>query len=139
MIAIEFQKIDEERRLLYAPVFLPDQFDAQDDIVTPLEIEKAAHHFMMEYRHGKASLNDLHKKEVTDEQAYVVESYVIPEGNTIQLGEKNYTWGTWIIVVKVLDDGIWERVKTGELRGFSGGGTSKAYLVEAEESMVEAA
>lgn len=133
MIEIVFAKIDEERRIVYAPVLLPDKFDAQEDIVTPAEIERTAHDFMMDYRKGNSTLNDLHKRDVGDEAAYIVESYVVPEGNEIVLGEHTYPYGTWILGVKVLDDGIWGRVKTGELRGFSPGGTSKAYLVESQE------
>jgi DNA adenine methylase len=32
--------------------------------------------------------------------------------------------GTWLMAVRVLDDGLWEQVKTGGITGFSIGGSA---------------
>lgn len=129
-------KVDVEQRLVCGPVLIPGKYDAQDDIITPEEIAKAAHRFLANYNNG-SKLGDMHKS-FPDGKLELVESFVVPEGNTIVIGDHTYVYGTWLIVVKVLDDEIWDRVKDGRLNGFSIGGTARPYPVEAE-TLAEAA
>ena len=53
----------------------------------------------------------------------VLESYLAPTDFTI--GELAVRKGTWLLAVRVLSDELWERVKTGDLTGFSIGGSAR--------------
>ena len=130
-------KLDDEERLIAGPVLIPDTFDTQDDIATPLEIRKAAHRFLLRLNE-ETRMGIMHKS--FPDGVRLVESYVVPEGNTITLGADTYQPGTWLIVVKVLDDEIWSRVQEGELTAFSvGDGQATAYPVDDEAKAALAA
>lgn len=114
---VEFEvpiaKIDGELQKIYGVVLEPDMVDTQGDTMTAEEIEKAAETFMK-----SRVVGDKHQKiakgvELTD-------SYVC-QGAT-KIGNKTVKKGTWIIGVKVLDHGLWSRIKDGEYTGFSVGG-----------------
>jgi hypothetical protein len=56
-------------------------------------------------------------------QVKVLESYLAPTDFTI--GELAVRKGTWLLAVRVLSDELWERVKSGDLTGFSIGGSAR--------------
>jgi DNA adenine methylase len=56
-------------------------------------------------------------------QVKVLESYLVPTDFTI--GELAVRKGTWLLAVRVLSDELWERVKSGDLTGFSIGGSAR--------------
>lgn len=107
-------KADEEKRLVYGIVLEPDFKDAQGDVITSPEIEKAAHKFIMEGR----EIGDRHTYQA---DAKVAESYIAPVD--FRMGGQDVKKGTWIIAVKVYDDAIWQKIKAGEYTGFSIGAT----------------
>ena len=53
----------------------------------------------------------------------MLESYLAPTDFTI--GELAVRKGTWLLAVRVLSDELWERVKSGDLTGFSIGGSAR--------------
>jgi DNA adenine methylase len=53
----------------------------------------------------------------------ILECYITPVEFTI--GEVHVKKGTWIMAVRVIDDALWESVKTGDLTGFSIGGSAR--------------
>lgn len=107
---IEIAKIDEESRLVKGIVYKPEEADAHGDWMTREEIRKAAYNFMKEARTGQ--IDTKHDCEKVD--AYVCESYIAkvddPEG---------YIDGSWVIVVKIEDDDVWQDVLDGNYGGFS--------------------
>jgi len=58
-----------------------------------------------------------------NDQVKVLESYLAPTDFTI--GELTVRKGTWLLAVRVLSDELWDRVKTGDLTGFSIGGSAR--------------
>ena len=116
--------VDMERRMLYGPVLIPDmeilRVDQQGEeylIEFPKEtIVMAAQEFMKSGHQSDHTIEHASKiKGMT-----VVESW-IKEGEadkSVHLG-MNYPDGTWFVGVKVDNDDILEKVKIGEVRGFS--------------------
>lgn len=109
-------KTNVERYVL-GIVLEPERVDAQKDIYSVAEVRDAAHRFMEEYR----NLGLMHR-EILGEHVKILESYLAPsefttDGTTIKKG-------TWLLAVRVTDDKLWEQIKTGELTGFSIGGSA---------------
>lgn len=118
---VPIAKIDGELQKIYGVVLEPDMVDTQGDTMTAEEIEKAAETFMK-----SRVVGDKHRKiakgvELTD-------SYVC-QGPT-KIGNKTVKKGTWIIGVKVLDHGLWTKIKGGEYTGFSVGGRGNRVKME---------
>ena len=64
----------------------------------------------------------MHQLRVND-QVKVLESYLAP--TDFQIGEVVVPRGTWLLAVRVLSDELWQRVRNGELTGFSIGGSAR--------------
>jgi len=108
-------KQDEEKREVTGIVLQPDVVDAQGDIISAEEIEQAAHDWLMNSR----VIGDSHRKEA---QAQVVESWIAP--SSLEIDGQDIPKGAWLMTVKVLDDRMWEAVKSGDYGGFSIGGSA---------------
>jgi len=100
-----------ERQIVYGVVMEPNENDTDFNWTTADEIEKAAHHFMENYR----MIDTNHSREEID--AVPVESWVTPEDTV--LGGKPVKAGSWVMGVHVADPVQWEKVKAGEYTGFS--------------------
>jgi hypothetical protein len=61
--------------------------------------------------HGRRFLNG-----VTVVESWIVED---PERDKQQVFGMNYPKGTWMIMMKVEEDSVWQKVKDGKLNGFS--------------------
>jgi len=108
---------DDERYVL-GVVLVPEQVDAQGDVYSQQEVRQAAHRFMEEF----GGIGLMHQLRVND-QVKVLESYLAPVD--FELGDVAVPKGTWLLAVRVLSDELWARVRTGELTGFSIGGTAR--------------
>ena len=112
------RKVDEEQRVVGGVVYEPDLEDAQGDMATAEEIEKAAYYFMETSQQIKV----MHQGRAIN--AKVIECFISPadfeiEGQTVRKG-------SWWMSVRVNDDEAWEAVKSGEITGFSMGGVAQA-------------
>lgn len=116
---VALRKLDSAKRLVYGVVLVPEVEDAQGDIVSAEEIEKAAHNYLRAFR----VVGDSHEVAA---DAEVVESYVAPVD--ISLGGQTIEKGSWVMAVKVNDEKMWEAVQKDEYTGFSIGG--EAYRDE---------
>lgn len=106
---------DEEQKA-WAPVLIPNETDKQGDVIPPEAIEKAAHGFLAEARNVDTD-HDLLEGKGTP-----IESWTLKEETTFTLPDgsesREYPKGTWMMGVEFIDK-AWERVKSGELTGFS--------------------
>jgi len=107
-------KADQERRLVYGVIAESGMVDAQGDVMSGLTIEDMAHDFMMKFRR----FDERHNWRQVE--AWPVESWVFREDAT--LFGQIIKAVSWVVGVKVFDDGIWRRVRSGEYRAFSIGG-----------------
>jgi DNA adenine methylase len=108
---------DDERYVL-GVVLVPERVDAQGDVYSHEEVRQAAHRFMEEF----GGLGLMHQLRVND-QVKVLESYLAPVD--LQVGDVAVPKGTWLLAVRVQSDELWERVRAGELTGFSIGGSAR--------------
>ncbi|HMA93892.1 MAG TPA: XkdF-like putative serine protease domain-containing protein [Polyangiaceae bacterium] len=107
-----------DERYVLGIVLEPEVVDAQGDIYSAEEIRQAAHRFMEEF----GGLGLMHRMRVND-QVKVLETYLAP--TDLALGDVSVQKGTWLFAVRVLSDVLWERVKSGDLTGFSIGGSAR--------------
>lgn len=107
-------KADEERRLVYGVIAQSDMVDAQGDVMSARTIEDMAHDFMIRSR----KFDERHNwKQVA---AALVDSWVFREDTTL-FGQLIKAV-SWVIGVKVFDDVIWQKIKSGVYKAFSIGG-----------------
>lgn len=107
-----------DERFVLGIVLEPEVVDAQGDIYSAAEIRGAAHRFMEDF----GGLGLMHERRVNG-QVKVLESYLAPAD--LSLGDQLVKKGTWLLAVRILDDSLWERVRGGELTGFSIGGSAR--------------
>ena len=107
-----------DERYVLGIVLEPEVVDAQGDIYSAQEIRQAAHRFMEDF----GGLGLMHRMRVND-QVKILETYLAPTDLT--LGEASIRKGTWLFAVHVLSDVLWERVRSGDLTGFSIGGSAR--------------
>jgi hypothetical protein len=140
----EIVKQDNDERLVFGPVLIPENVDLQEDIISPEEIKYAAHNYMIKL----AFMNDVEFLEELglskrsergfmhnefNRKIAVVETFLAPAElrmKNMKGEEKVFPKGTWLMTMKVFDDEAWSLVKSGRIKGFSIGGRS---MVREEE------
>ncbi len=116
---MQILKIDPEQRIAYgwasvvtengAPVI-----DRQGDIIDPQELSRAASQFMRKSRSAK----QMHAGPPVGE---VLHSLPLTDDLAKSLGLDSARQG-WIVGIRVNDDSVWQKVKSGQLGAFSIGG-----------------
>lgn len=122
---IELKEVDNEKRILMGAALVPNKqiyrrvkdkefyiFFSEDTI------RKASELFLMRSNQNNATLE--HEKKMLEGMS-VVESWIIEDEKTdkSRLYNFNLPKGTWMISMKVNNDEVWEKVKAGEVKGFS--------------------
>jgi hypothetical protein len=107
---VRIKKVDEDRRIVYGEVYAPMQLDSHGEFMLAEDIETMAHRFL--------TLDNLAAKIDTNHDnvpngSYPIESFIAREG------DPDYTPGAWVLGVKITDDLVWGKVKSGELNGYS--------------------
>jgi hypothetical protein len=106
-----------EERYVLGIVLVPETVDSQGDIYSHEEVRKAAH----EYMETAGNLGKQHTEIVTG-KLKILETYLAPADFTMD--EESVTKGTWLMGIRVVDDGLWDDVKKGAFSGFSIGGAA---------------
>lgn len=119
-----FKKLDEDKQIVFAEVYAPDVVDSQGDYMGRAEIEKMAWRFMA---HGRVTKVDTNH-DLNDNGSIVIESFIA------RPNDPDYIDGSWVVGVHIPDAGLWEKVKKGELNGFSmyGGSARREKTLEIE-------
>lgn len=104
------KKIDAEKQIVFGEVYKPSVLDTHGDFITAEDIEIMAHRFMQLSSMKQAI--DTNHDEVSN-GSYPVESFIA------RAGDPDYTEGAWVLGVKVVDKDIWDKIKKGELNGYS--------------------
>lgn len=112
-------KVDEEEHMVYGVVMEPDTEDTQGDFASSGEIMKAAHNYLEQ----KQKLGFMHRIFGFGQKLRIMESYIAPAD--FELEGEVVKKGSWVMAVRVLVDELWQKVKSGEITGFSIGGTGK--------------
>lgn len=122
---VKLSAINEDRRMLYGPLLIPDQLiyrvdpDTQEEYYAQYEqkvIEQTAHLYLKKNQHHNATL--MH--EVPMLGLTVVESWLkeYESDKSVGLGF-DLPVGTWFVAMHVEDDKVWNEVKAGTFKGFS--------------------
>jgi hypothetical protein len=119
---MEILKINEEQRILYGWASVTTKggepvIDSHNDIIETATLERAVTQFMLNLRVAK----EMH---VGDKIGDVVHSLPLTAEIAKALGIASDQEG-WIVGMKIYDDAVWEKVKSGEYRAFSIGGKAK--------------
>jgi len=119
--------VDKPKQQIFARVLVADVADADDHIVSPEEVEKAAHRFMMNMVTGRvkgmgigANHSDFSKMD------YPIES-VFDSTGTIQavkgFPKEDCFKNSWVIGIQLCDDS-WQKVMSREIEAVSLGGSA---------------
>lgn len=110
----------EGQRLIYGIVLEvePNQGagDAHDETYDAETVRNAAHGYLLFHQ----NMTDSHGRFLSKQEASPVESFLAPidyqhNGTLVRAG-------SWVLVTKVFDDALWQRVASGELNAYSIGG-----------------
>ena len=137
---LTFAKVDEEKRMLISPALIPNKqifrYDPQTDTdyyvyFSKETVAQAAALYLKHNNHHKATYE--HSDRVSG--VLTVESW-IKEGE--QDKSKLYGFdlpiGTWFVKMKIENDELWSRIKSGELKGLS----IEGYFIDRMETMSKA-
>jgi hypothetical protein len=123
---IPILKTAEERYVLgvvLEPLKEMGMTDSQNDTYSAVEVRQACHKFMEDY--GTMGLQ--HQINVTG-RVKLIENTITRQDEVID--GQPVRAGTWLMGVRIVDDGLWKRVKDGSLTGFSIGGIAQRTPLE---------
>ena len=139
-------KVDEEKRMLVSPALIPDKqifrYDANTDsdyyvYFSKDTVRKASELYLKNNNHHKAT--EEHSERVSG--VLTVESWIIedPKNDKSTLYGFSLPKGTWMVKMKIENEDLWQKIKSGELRGLSIEGyfTSKFEQMQKKEPTTE--
>lgn len=100
----------EEQRLVGGEVYIPGVPDSDGEFMDAEGIRDMAYKFM---KNLKLKMIDVRHNNRNVEEACVVESFIARKGDT------DFIEGSWVVLVHVPDDNVWQQIKKGEINGFS--------------------
>jgi NADH dehydrogenase/NADH:ubiquinone oxidoreductase subunit G len=121
---IELKEVDAEKRILMGAALIPNkQIYRKNEkneeyyiYFSEETVRKASELFFMNSNQNNATLE--HKQKL--EGMSVVESWIVEGAHDKSMNYGfNFPKGTWVISMKVNNDEIWNKVKLGEVKGFS--------------------
>lgn len=136
---LTFAKVDEEKRMLVSPALIPNKqifrYDPNTDsdyyvYFSPETVRRASELYLKHNNHHKATYQ--HQDRVSG--VLTVESW-IKEGDMDK--SKLYGFdlpnGTWFVKMKIQNEDLWNKIKSGELKGLS----IEGYFTDKMEKMSE--
>ena len=122
---VELKEVDTEKRILMGAALIPNKqiYRKNKDkefyiYFSEDTVRKASELFLMRSNQNNATYE--HERKMLDGMS-VVESWIIEDEKTdkSRLYNFNLPKGTWMISMKVNNDEVWQKVKDGEVKGFS--------------------
>jgi phage head maturation protease len=122
---VELKEVDTEKRILMGAALIPNKqiYRRNKDkefyiYFSEDTVRKASELFLMRSNQNNATYE--HERKMLDGMS-VVESWIIEDEKTdkSRLYNFNLPKGTWMISMKVNNDDVWQKVKDGEVKGFS--------------------
>lgn len=111
-------KTDDDNHYVTGIVYEPLTEDAHGDFMSEDEVTKAAYWFA---KNGNGS--DLQHSFTAESGVTVVENWIAK--SDFKIGNESIKKGTWLITTEITDEAIWEKIKKGEITGYSMGGKGK--------------
>lgn len=133
---------DDEKRIVIGPAMVPDKKIFRKDakgnpyyVFFSAETIKMIAEKYMRFKYTDNNDTDHNGKAAKD--VYVIESWIKEDKNdkSNKYGYEDLPVGTWFVSMRVKNDNVWERVKNGELNGFSVSGYFEEVAAFAREEM----
>ena len=132
-------KVDEEKRMLISPALIPNKqiyrYDANTDTdyyvyFSKETVRQASELYLKHNNHHKATYE--HEDRVSG--VLTIESW-IKEGDKDKSTYYGFDLpiGSWFVKMKIENDELWERIKSGEIKGLS----IEGYFVDKMQSMAK--
>lgn len=142
----KFKSTDEEKRIVTGACMIPNQeilrLDAEGKpyfvFFTEDTVAKAQEVFA---KYGKTKATNFEHEDSTLEGATVIESWIVKDSKNDKSNALGFDVpiNTWMVSYKVDNDELWEKVKNGEVNGFSIEGVFSKNIIEmSEERTLEA-
>ena len=123
---LTFAKIDEEKRMIISPALIPNKqifrYDPNTDqdyyvYFSPKTVRQASELYLKHNNHHKAT--EEHKERVAG--VLTVESWIIQDSKMDKSALYGFSLpkGTWMVSMKIENDELWSKIKSGELKGLS--------------------
>jgi hypothetical protein len=122
---VELKEVDAEKRILMGAALIPNKqiYRKNKDkefyiYFSEDTVRKASELFLMRSNQNNATLE--HERKMLDGMS-VVESWIIEDEKQDKSAKYGFNLpkGTWMISMKVNNDDVWQKVKDGEVKGFS--------------------
>jgi hypothetical protein len=115
---------DEEQRIVFGPALIPDlpiKRTILDEVFyVSIDRENILHTAIKFQKDGIANKIDTNHDNQLLQGITIFESFLTDEKRVQAVkGFEELPVGTWFITAKVNNDQVWEKIKTGELNGFS--------------------
>jgi hypothetical protein len=114
--------VPDNKQIILGVVLEPDSTDSHKEYVSAEDIEREAHLWLARRR-----TRGLMHEEEANNRIEIYESYVALVD--FEIGDQLVKKGTWLLMLHVLDEEIWKKVKSGELTGLSIGGFARKESV----------
>ena len=119
-------KVDKDKREIISPALIPDKniyrFDADTNsdfyvYFSKNTVKKAAYLYLKNNNHHKATYQ--HEERVAG--VLTVESWIIEDSKKDKSALYGYNLpkGTWMVKMKIENDDLWSKVKSGDIKGLS--------------------
>jgi hypothetical protein len=123
---LTFAKVDEEKRMLISPALIPNKqifrYDPNTDsdyyvYFSPETVRQASELYLKNNNHHKATQE--HSERVSG--VLTVESWIIEDTKTDKSTLYGFSLpkGTWMVKMKIENEDLWQKIKSGELKGLS--------------------
>ena len=137
---LTFAKVDEDKKMLISPALIPDKQifrhnpNTQEDYYVYFSkdtVRKASELYLKNNNHHKATHE--HSERVSG--VLTVESWIIedPKMDNSTLYGFSLPKGTWMVKMRIQNEDLWQKIKSGELKGLS----IEGYFTDRMEKMSE--
>lgn len=109
---VVIKKVNNDERIVYGEVYAPYVIDTHSEMMLPEDVRLLCHRFLE--RKLNASFDVMHDNQLVEADA--VETFIAREG------DPDFTTGAWVLGTKISKDdetGLWDKVKRGEIAGYS--------------------
>jgi hypothetical protein len=122
----QFGKADIEKKIITGPALIPnkniyrsDQLRGEFEIFFSEDtVSKISQKFLKEHKQNSVTV----QHQTSANNIYVFESWIIEDTENDKsnaIGFNDLPVGTWMVSMKIENDEIWDKIKEGEIKGFS--------------------
>lgn len=113
-MSFRVKKADKDKQIVWGEVYKPNAIDSHGHMMLAEDLEQLAYSFMKKNLSRTVDTNH----DGWPNGSYPIESFVARKG------DPDFAEGAWVIAVKVDDTRVWEKIKKGDLGGYSFEGTA---------------